>query len=135
MSLERDARGVPGAADQRADRSAASAAPAAAALATVRIVPSTGRTTAWRASTSAWASAAAEGRRRDVVVLAHGLGDAAEQLGEDHPGVAPGAHQRAVGDRLADVGHEGAGGRSSSSASTEATVSAMFVPVSPSGTG
>ena len=48
--------------------------------------------------------------RRDVgraggLEVAERVGEAPQDLGEDHAGVAPGAHQRAVGDGLADLGH------------------------------
>ena len=41
----------------------------------------------------------------DGVVVAHDLGHASQQLGQDHPRVAPGPHERAVGDGLAHGGH------------------------------
>ena len=85
------------------------AAPVAAAEATVRIVPSTGRTTALRARSEAWAIAsvrtsgltsARAGRR-------HALAHAPQQLGEDDARVPPGSHQRPVPDGLAHLGQAG----------------------------
>ena len=114
------------------------AAPSAAAQATVRMVPSTGRTTALRASSAAWVMASTRSVGADAVVAggAHALAHAAEELGEDHAGVAAGAHEGAVADGLADLGEAGgAVGRWSSSATTASRVRAMLVPVSPSGTG
>ena len=61
------------------------------------------------------------------------VGEPAQDLREDHARVAPGAHERAVRDRLADLVHPRR--PSPTSAHTDSSVSAMFVPVSPSGTG
>ena len=80
--------------------SAAARASSAAPRATVRMVPSTGRITASRASWSAMVRASGElagtaGRAAEPV---EALGDAPEQLGQDDSGIAAGTHQGAVGD-------------------------------------
>ena len=73
------------------------------AEATVRIVPSTGRTTARRASSEAWLwrRPAVRARRRSSG-RPHALAHPPQQLREDHARVPPGAHERAVPDGLAD---------------------------------
>ena len=131
-------------------------APSAAARATVRMVPSTGRSTAWRAASLAAARPRARTAPVGVAVpLGEHPGEAPQQLGQDHPGVPPRPHERPVGDGLAHRRHRhGAGvgrpaaverggptarssspSRSASSATTDSRVRAMLVPVSPSGTG
>ncbi len=83
----------------------------AAAVATVSMVPSTGCATAWYADRAARRSA----WRRPSAVGAVGqhLGHAAQQLGQDRPGVAAGADQRAVRQGAYRLGEAGpvAGGR------------------------
>ena len=59
----------------------------------------------------------------------------AQHLGENDARIAPRAHERAVGDRLAHLGHLGVIGQGPSSAATDSMVSVILVPVSPSGTG
>jgi hypothetical protein len=97
-------------AHQARPSAAPAAAPSPAAEATVRIVPSTGRTTARRASSEAWVMASTSvgahaGLRRPRHALAH----APQELGEDDARVPPGPHERAVPDGLADLGQPGAG--------------------------
>ena len=85
--------------------------PAAAAAATVRIVPSTGRTTARRARSEAWprASARTVASTPASPAAAHALAHAPQELGEDHARVAPRPHERAVADGLAHRGQARAG--------------------------
>ena len=85
-----------------------SRAPSAASAAqrtTVRIVPSTGRITAWYAASAAVRSAVVDLGRGRRAPRPERVGEAPEDLAEDHARVAPGAHERPVRDRLADLGH------------------------------
>ena len=59
--------------------------------------------------------------------------EAAQDLREDHAGVAAGAHERAAADRRGTP--RPSTPPSASAALTDSSVSAMLVPVSPSGTG
>ena len=92
-------------------RPAPAAAPSAAAEATVRIVPSTGRTTARRARSEACASASARMAPSTPAspAAAHALAHAPQELGEDHARVAPGPHERAVADGPAHLGQRRTG--------------------------
>ena len=85
--------------------------PPAGAPATVRMVPSTGRTTARRASSEAWpmASTRTLGPDAGVPGRRHPLAHAPQELRQDHARVPPGPHQRPVPDGLADGGQAGPG--------------------------
>ena len=84
-----------------------------------------------RATAASWAPTTRQGSER--------ARDAAEDLAEDDARVAPGPHERPARDRPAGGAHGVAVGRLEVQASraftTLSSVSAMFVPVSPSGTG
>ena len=85
-----------------------SRAPSAASAAqrtTVRIVPSTGRITAWYAASAAVRSPVVTSAAATCSHVPERVGEAPQDLAEDHARVAPGAHERAVRDRLADLGH------------------------------
>ena len=72
------------------------------------MVPSTGRSTASRAASLAAARPRASARPVGVLVaLGEHPGEAPQQLAQDHPGVAPRPHERAVGDGLAHRRHLG----------------------------
>ena len=112
----------------------------AAARTTVRIVPSTGRSTASYAASAARRSPAATSAPDDRVERRERVGEPAQDLGQDHARVAARPHERAVANGLADLLHCGrrpsaCDAVSSSARTTDSRVSAMFVPVSPSGTG
>ena len=73
---------------------------------TVRIVPSTGRSTAWYAASAAPAQRRGrDRRRRRSSSVAEHVGEAAQDLREDDARVAARAHERTPADRLADLGH------------------------------
>jgi hypothetical protein len=101
----------------------------------VRIVPSTGRTTALRASAAASTSAPATSVAPTLAAVenrSHSPRRSWDKMTPEFP-LAP------MRDPWVTAWHtsaiEAAGSRDSSSVTTESTVSIMLVPVSPSGTG
>ena len=113
------------------------AAPAAAAAATVRIVPSTGRTTARRASSEAWPMASTRTSGPTPASPAAAMRSliprrSCERITPEFPR-APISEPWPMA--LHTAARPAPASTPSSSLTTASRVSAMLVPVSPSGTG
>ena len=113
------------------------AAPVAAAEATVRIVPSTGRTTALRARSEAWAMASV--RTSGLTSAAPAAAMRSLMPRRSWERMTPEFPRAPMSDpcpmALHTSGRPDPASTPSSSLTTASRVRAMFVPVSPSGTG
>ena len=120
----------------RGGPSSASAAAAAAAQ-HLSMVPSTGSADGrvGRVGRLRRARRRATPRRARARRRAQPVAEPAQHLAQDHPGVAPRAHQRAARDGREDLGAVRVRRRSATASAAASTVRWRLVPVSPSGTG